>query len=174
MYRWSIPPMPVAEAKKQPDSHEIFSSAQIPGEILDLLVVNSKTLQAHPELGKALTGAWYETLNAIKPNGPDAIKARTFMGKEAGTDLQGFDQQRAATYLFATPQQTLAFVGSPQLKTTMQSVAEFSFKHGLLGQGAANAETVGITTPAGNWGNPANQKLRFSDEFVKLAAANKL
>ncbi|KAB7894758.1 lipid kinase [Rouxiella sp. S1S-2] len=164
----------LAEAKKQPDSHEIFSSAQIPGEILDLLVVNSKTLTAHPELGKALTGAWYETLNAIKGNGSDAVKARTFMAQESGTDLKGFDQQLAATYLLSSPQQTLDFVSGAQIKTTMQSVAEFSFKHGLLGDGAADATTVGITTPTGNWGNPANQKLRFTDEFVKLAAANKL
>lgn len=164
----------LAEAKKQPDSHEIFSSAQIPGEILDLLVVNSKTLKAHPELGKALTGAWYETLAAIKGDGAEAVKARTFMAQESGTDLKGFDQQLAATYLFSTPQQTLDFVSGPQIKTTMQSVAEFSFKHGLLGDGAADATTIGITTPAGNWGNPANQKLHFTDEFVKLAAAGKL
>ncbi|WP_369789359.1 putative urea ABC transporter substrate-binding protein [Rouxiella sp. WC2420] len=164
----------LAEAKKQPDSHEIFSSAQIPGEILDLLVVNSKTLKAHPELGKALTGAWYETLNAMKGNGPDAVKARTYMAHESGTDLKGFDEQIADTYLFGTPRQTLDFIDGPQIKTTMQSVAEFSFAHGLLGEGAPDATTVGITTPAGNWGNPANQKLHFTDEFVKLAAANKL
>ncbi len=164
----------LAEAKKQPGSKEIFSSAQIPGEILDLLVVNSKTLKAHPELGKALTGAWYETLKAMKGNSPDAIKARTYMASESGTDLKGFDEQIADTFLFSTPQQTLAFVDGPQIKTTMQSVAQFSFSHGLLGEGAADAAAVGITTPAGNWGNPANLKLHFTDEFVKLAANNQL
>jgi NitT/TauT family transport system substrate-binding protein len=164
----------LAEAKKQPDSHEIFSSAQIPGEILDLLVVNSTTLKAHPELGKALTGAWYDTLNAMKGNGPEALKARSFMAQESGTDLKGFDDQLAATYLFSTPKQALDFMKGPQIKTTMQSVAEFSFKHGLLGEGAPDATTVGITTPSGNWGNPSNQKLHFTDTFVKLAAANKL
>ncbi len=164
----------LAEAKQQPGSHEIFSSAQIPGEILDLLVVNSTTLRAHPELGKALTGAWYETLNAMKGDGAEAVKARTYMAQGSGTDLKGFDEQIADTYLFATPKQALEFIDGPQIKTTMQSVAEFSFKHGLLGDGAPDAATVGITTPAGNWGNPGNQKLHFTDEFVKLAAANKL
>ena len=47
----------LAEAEKQPDSHLVFSSAQIPGEILDLLVVNTATLNKYPQLGKALTGA---------------------------------------------------------------------------------------------------------------------
>lgn len=164
----------LAQAKQQPGSKEIFSSAQIPGEILDLMVVNSSTLKAHPELGKALTGAWYETLKSMQGNSAEAIKARTYMAQESGTDLKSFDQQLAATYLFSTPAQTLSFVDGPQIKTTMKSVAEFSFAHGLLGPGAPDATAVGITTPAGNWGNPGNLKLHFTDEFVKLAAANKL
>jgi NitT/TauT family transport system substrate-binding protein len=164
----------LAAAEKQPDSHEIFSSAQIPGEILDLMVVNSKTLQAHPELGKALTGAWYETLKTMKGDSASAIAARTAMGKAAGTDLKGFDEQLAATYLFSDAKQTLSFVDNPQLKTTMQGVAEFSFKHGLLGNGAASADVVGIATPSGIWGNKQNVKLHFDDQFVKLAAENKL
>ncbi|WP_241608075.1 putative urea ABC transporter substrate-binding protein [Rosenbergiella australiborealis] len=164
----------LAQAKQQPGSHEIFSSAQIPGEILDLMVVNSNTVKAHPELGKALTGAWYETLKVIQGNTDDAIKARTYMAQESGTTLQGFDAQLADTYLFSTPAQTLQFVDGPQIQTTMKSVAEFSFQHGLLGPGAPDASAIGITTPAGNWGNASNLKLHFTDEFVKLAAENKL
>ncbi|WJY14909.1 putative urea ABC transporter substrate-binding protein [Pectobacteriaceae bacterium CE90] len=164
----------LAEAEKQPDSHLVFSSAQIPGEILDLLVVNTETLKKHPELGKALTGAWYETLRTMSGDSAKARSARTFMGQDSGTDLAGFDAQLAATHLFTTPQLTLDFVGSPQLKTTMQSVAEFSFRHGLLGDGAPSADVVGVSTPAGLWGNTGNVKLRFSDEFLKLAVANKL
>ncbi|GAB7195584.1 hypothetical protein OS11_18570 [Dickeya oryzae] len=103
-----------------------------------------------------------------------AREARTAMGQAAGTDLAGFDAQLAATHLFATPKQTLEFVQNPQLKTTMQSVAEFSFRHGLLGDSAPSADVVGVSTPAGLWGNANNVKLRFSDEFLKLAADNKL
>ncbi|QWA09187.1 putative urea ABC transporter substrate-binding protein [Sodalis ligni] len=164
----------LAEAEKQPGSHEIFSSAQIPGEILDLLVVNSATLKKHPELGKALTGAWYETLNTMHGDNPTAVAARTMMGKSSGTDLAGFAERRAATSLLSNPKQPLVFVQSKALLTTMQSVAEFSFKHGLLGNGAPGADAVGIGAPAGVWGNTANIKLRFSDEFVKLAAAGQL
>lgn len=164
----------LAEAKKQPGSQLAFSSAQIPGEILDLLVVNTATLKKHPELGKALTGAWYETLQAMSGDSSAARQARTFMGQAAGTDLAGFDEQLAATHLFATPQQALEFVQNAQLKATMQSVAEFSFRHGLLGDGAPGADVVGVSTPAGLWGNTGNVKLRFSDEFLKLAADNKL
>ena len=56
----------------------------------------------------------------------------------------------------------------------MQKVAEFSFNHGLLGEAAPSADVVGIETPAGVWGDSQNVKLRFSDEFVRLAANNQL
>ncbi|ELY6223784.1 ABC transporter substrate-binding protein [Cronobacter muytjensii] len=164
----------LAEAQKQPGSKILFTSAQIPGEILDLLVVNSATLKAHPELGKALVGAWFETLKTMQGDSESARAARTQMGEAAGTTLAGFDAQLAATQLFITPQQALAFTTSPQLKATMQKVAEFSFAHGLLGDAAPAADVVGVTTPAGNWGDEANLKLHFSDEFIRLAADNKL
>ena len=164
----------LAEAQKQPGAKPLFTSAQIPGEILDLLVVNTATLKAHPELGKALTGAWFETMKAMQGESETAKTARTQMGQAAGTDLAGFDAQLAATHLFSDPKLALDFTDSPQLKATMQMVAEFSFKHGLLGEAAPAADVVGITTPAGNWGNPNNTKLRFSDEFIQLAVSNQL
>jgi NitT/TauT family transport system substrate-binding protein len=164
----------LAEAEKQPNSHLIFSSAQIPGEILDLLVVNSATLQKYPQLGKALTGAWYETLKTMSGPTDSAKAARTQMAQASGTDLAGFDQQLSATHLFSDAKTTLDFVQSPQLKATMQMVAEFSFKHGLLGEGASSADVVGVATPAGNWGDAGNLKLRFTDEFTKMAAAGQL
>ena len=41
----------LSEVVKQPDSHLVFDSSKIPGEILDLMVVKTDTLKAHPELG---------------------------------------------------------------------------------------------------------------------------
>ena len=164
----------LAEAQKQPGAKPLFTSAQIPGEILDLLVVNTATLKAHPELGKALTGAWFETMKAMQGESETAKTARTQMGQAAGTDLAGFDAQLAATHLFSDPKLALDFTDSPQLKATMQMVAEFSFKHGLLGEAAPAADVVGITTPAGNWGDANNTKLRFSNEFIQLAVSNQL
>ena len=46
----------------RPNAQLVFDSSKIPGEILDLMVVNTATLAANPKLGKALVGAWYETL----------------------------------------------------------------------------------------------------------------
>src|SRR3954468_5279219 len=44
----------------------IFSSKQIPGEIIDLLVVNHKALDEAPALGAVLTEAWYDAMRAIE------------------------------------------------------------------------------------------------------------
>lgn len=48
--------------KKTPQTSEVFSSSQVPGELIDMMVVNTQTLKDNPALGKALTGAWFEMM----------------------------------------------------------------------------------------------------------------
>ncbi len=57
----------------------------------------------------------------------------------------------------------------------MSFVTEFSFRHGLLGDGAPSADYIGIELPNGDiWGNENNVKMRFNNEFVEMAAEGKL
>jgi NitT/TauT family transport system substrate-binding protein len=56
----------------------------------------------------------------------------------------------------------------------MQYVAEFSFAHGLLGEGAPDAGFIGIETPAGLYGSAGNVKLRFDPSYMQMAADGKL
>jgi len=160
----------VSEILAMPDSHNVFDSSRIPGEIIDALVVNTETLEKHPELGKALTGAWYEIMAAVR----DDSDVRAQLGEASGTDQAGYEAQLAATEMFFEPADALAFVTDPQLRTTMQYVAEFSYEHGLLGEGAPNPEFIGVETPAGVYGNPANIKLRFDPVFMQMAADGEL
>jgi NitT/TauT family transport system substrate-binding protein len=159
---------------QNPESHEVFNSSQIPGEIIDLMVVNTKTLKDNPKFGKALTGAWYEIMKTMQGTSANAVKARTAMAKDSGTDLAGFEAQLKTTAMFYQAAEAVKFTDSPKLKQTMQYVAEFSFKHGLLGNGAPDANFIGIQTPAGVYGNPANVKLRFDPTYMKMAADGKL
>ena len=86
-----------------------------------------------------------------------------------------FDKQLVTTHLFADPAEAAAFADSPALSQTMDLVRKFSFDHGLLGQGAPSADVVGIQFPDGTvLGDKGNVKLRFDDQFMKLAAAHKL
>ena len=52
----------VSEIMAAPDARKVFDSSQIPGEIMDLLVVNTAVLKYNPNFARALVGSWYETL----------------------------------------------------------------------------------------------------------------
>ncbi|WP_287962658.1 putative urea ABC transporter substrate-binding protein [Alcanivorax sp.] len=164
----------LSEITAMPDSHKVFDSSKIPGEIIDLMVVNTETLKANPNFGKALTGAWYEIMATMSADDDAGKAARTFMAKASGTDLAGYDAQLASTRMFYKASEAVTFVNSPELKDTMQKVAEFSFDHGLLGEGAPNAGFVGIETPVGVFGSESNVQLRFIADYMAMAADGKL
>jgi len=158
-----------------PGTTLVFDSSKIPGEILDLMVVNSKTLKENPKLGRALVGAWYETLSVMSAKDAKATAALTAMAKASGTDLKGFNEQLATTYLYASPAAAVGATSSPGLVTKMDMVRKFSFSHGLLGAGAKTVDDVGIEFPGGKTlGDPKNIKMRFDTTYMKLAADGKL
>jgi NitT/TauT family transport system substrate-binding protein len=158
-----------------PNAELVFDSSKIPGEILDLMVVKTEVLNANPKLGKALVGAWYETLAVMFKNDAAGQAAQTAMAKASGTDLSGFDRQLATTHVFATPADAYAFVIGDGVIKSMDQVRKFSFEHGILGQGASSVDAVGIQFPAGkSLGDTRNQKMRFDSSFSKLAMDGKL
>jgi NitT/TauT family transport system substrate-binding protein len=158
-----------------PNAQLVFDSSKIPGEIIDLMVVNTATLASSPKLGKALVGAWYETLAIMLRNDPGAKAARAAMAKASGTDPAGFDGQLATTHLFATPADAYAFVTGDALIKTMDLVRRFSFEHGILGQGAGSPDAVGIQFPMGRTlGDARNLKMRFDPRFTKMAIDGQL
>ena len=164
----------LSELLKMANSHKVFDSSYIPGEIIDLMVVRSDRLASHPELGKALTGAWYEVMSIMSGADEQAQQARAEMGVATGTDLIGYEAQMAATRMFYHPQDAANFAESPELAKTMQQVADFAANHGLPGKKSHTGEAIGIEMPAGIYGDPQNIKLRFTGDFMRQAAAGKL
>ncbi len=165
----------LSEVKKQPGAHEVFDSSQIPGEILDTLIVDTATLKAHPDLGKALTGIWYETLSVMSRNDAQGQAARAAMAKLSGADLPGFENQLKTTHLFVDPKAAAAFTVDPALVSATDRVRRFSFAHGLFGQAAHSVDDIGIAFPDGKvLGSPDNVKLRFDPTYVTLAAHGQL
>jgi NitT/TauT family transport system substrate-binding protein len=159
----------------QPNAQLVFDSSKIPGEILDLMVVKSDVLNANPKLGKALIGAWYETLALMLKDDAAGHAAQSAMAKASGTDLNGFAQQLATTHLFATPADAYAFMTADGIVKSMDLVRKFSFEHGILGQGASSADVVGIQFAGGKaLGDAHNVKLRFDASYTKLALDGKL
>lgn len=165
----------LADIKAKPGVTEVFDSSKIPGEIMDMMVVNTQTLKDNPALGKALTGAWFEVMALMNSKSAAGEAALEHMAKASGTDLAGFKAQLATTALFYTPQQTLDFANSAELPKTMDKVAGFSFDHGLLGEGAKDSSAVGMSFAHGvTRGDKANLKLHFDPTYVQMAADGKL
>jgi NitT/TauT family transport system substrate-binding protein len=165
----------LSEVKKMPGATVVFDSSKIPGEILDGLMVSTDALKANPNLGKALTGIWYETLALTVAQTPEGRAAREAMAKLSGSDLAGFESQLKTTYLYADPKAALAATVSPDLVTANDRVRKFSFSMGLFGQGAKSVDDIGISFPGGKTlGDPANVKLRFDPTYVQQAADGKL
>jgi len=158
-----------------PGTRKLYDSSSIPGHIKDLTVVNTATLADNPAFGKALVGAWFEMMATLESPGPEGQKMRAMLGEASGTDRAGYESQLARLKMFWKPAEAVAFVNSAQALEAMDSVRKFSFEHGLLGEGAPDADYIGISFPDGKLlGNAANTKLRFDTAYMQMAADGKL
>ena len=165
----------LSEIAKAPGAKAVFTSHEIPGEILDLLTVDTATLKANPNLGKALAGIWYETIALMQRQDAQGAAARAAMAKLSGTTPAAFDSQLSTTHIYAAPAVAVAAMRSPALGETMTRVRDFSFSRGLFGAGARSADAIGIALPDGKTlGDPGNVKLRFDPSFMQQAADGKL
>ena len=151
-----------------PEATNVFDSSQIPGEILDLMVVNTETLRANPDFGKAVAGAWYEVMGLMAAGDEEVLTA---LAEASGTDLAGYTAQLEATAMFFDPADAVAQASAADLPETMTNVAEFLFDKGILGTGAPSADFVGIEYTDGTvTGDPANVKFRFDATYMQMAA----
>ena len=161
----------VSSILEEPGANKIFDSAQIPGEIIDMMVVNTETLKDNPAFGKAMAGAWYEVMALMSSDSPEGVAAREAMAAASGTDLAGYDAQLASTAMFYAPGDAVTFTESAELKATMVNVAEFLFDKGILGEGAPSADFVGVEYPDGTTtGDAGNVKFRYDTTYMKMAA----
>jgi NitT/TauT family transport system substrate-binding protein len=161
----------VSTILESPDAHKVFDSSQIPGEIMDLMVVNTGVLKDNPKFAKALVGIWYETLATMK----DGTTSKESMAKASGTDLKGFEEQLAKTMLFSDPKDAVAFATGEQIKKTTKLVSDFLFEKALLGKDAKSAEAIGVEFPDKSvFGDKSNVKFRYDATFMKEAEAGKL
>jgi NitT/TauT family transport system substrate-binding protein len=165
----------VSEILGSPDAKKVFDSSQIPGEIMDLMVVNTAILKDNPNFGKALVGIWYETIAKMKAADAGGKEAKEAMAKASGTDLAGFDSQLASTKLFDKAPDAVAFTESKTVAATMDRVRKFLFDKALLGKDAKSADAIGIEFADKTvHGDKANVKLRFDATYMEAAAKGKL
>lgn len=161
----------LSEIEAMQNSIKVFDSAMTPGEIIDIMMVNTGVLADNPDFGKALVGAWYEAMAIMSSDTPEGLAAREAMAAASGTDLAGYDAQLATTQMFYDPAEAVAFTESAELPQTMRYVADFLFDKGILGVGASSADDIGVAFPDGSMmGDADNVKLRFDASYMAMAA----
>jgi NitT/TauT family transport system substrate-binding protein len=160
----------VSTILESPDAHEVFDSSKIPGEIIDLMVVNTEVLKDNPKFAKALAGIWSKpSLHEVRQ------RVEESMAKASGTDLKGFEEQLATTMLFSDPKDAVAFTNGGDLKTTTERVSKFLFEKSLLGKDAKTEGAVGVEFPDKTvFGDKGNVKFRYDATFMNEAAEGKL
>jgi NitT/TauT family transport system substrate-binding protein len=134
----------------------VFSSKDVPGEIIDFLVVSGEALQRSPKLGAALVQAWYDAMGYISDPATRA-EAIEIMAKAAGATVADFNKMLADTDLYTDPKRCADFLESQTLRATMDRVKKFSFERGLIKDGGF---AVGFGTGNG-------EKLRFDASYVR-------
>jgi NitT/TauT family transport system substrate-binding protein len=165
----------LSEVRSMQGANLVFDSSQIPGEILDTLVVSTEALQSNPDLGRALVGIWYETMAIMSSDTPEGLAARTAMAELSGTDLAGYEAQLATTEMYYTPSAALAYMTGAELPQAIERVRQFSFANGLFGEGAASVDAIGIAFADGAVvGDAENVKLRFDASYTAMVAAGEL
>ena len=176
----------VSQIAKLKDVRTIFNSSQIPGEILDLLVVRTEVLNradgSGQKFAKAIVGAWYETtalmskaLMASSKAGPETDKILAGIAEASQDSVASYKEQLSTTHMFYTPQSAVEMTSAPALKTTMERVRQFCFSHALLGDKTKSADEVAIQFPDKSvLGKPDRVRFRFSVDFMQLAAQGKL
>jgi len=163
---------PLLQCRNVKGANLVFNSSQIPGEIIDLMVVRT---DAPETLKKALTGAWFDTLKLMQGKTNESKEGILYMAKFAGGTEAEFRAQLTTTRMFYDAAEAASFAGSEQLKKTMEYVRTFSFDHGLYPKGADSKDYVGIRFPdESTMGDTKNVKLRFDSKFMQMAAEGKL
>ncbi len=153
----------------EPGARVLFTSAEIPGEIIDGIVMRTDA----PEADKMMIAtAWNEAMKVMSGQDTAAADMIAYMADYAGSTVGDFERQLETTAMIYTPAEMVDFLNNPQLAQTMEFVRQFSFDSGIFGD-AASPDEVGIQLPDGTvLGDPDNIMLRFDDSFAKRLAAS--
>jgi NitT/TauT family transport system substrate-binding protein len=158
----------------------LFTSASIPGEIQDLLVVDTAKLQANPEIGDAFAEVWYEAMAVMNSKDaagkytPAATRALSVMASTASSSLPEYLAQLKTTYLYSKAADAVAFTESEEMIKVTKEVRDFCYERGLMGEGNTNPNAIGISFPNGTvLGDKNNVKFHFDSTWMKRAAEGK-
>lgn len=162
----------VMEIMQTPGITDIFNSSAIPGEVLDMMMVNKKVLDSNPALAKALNGAWFEVMAIMSARSAKAENALGTMAKAGGSSVTEYKAQLKTTAMFYKAGDAVEYMSGEEIKTNMKRVRNFCFKYKLLGDRVSTPDDLGIQFPDGTVLGDKSNVLFFFDasymqEYVK-------
>lgn len=141
-------------ALQREGAHELFSSAEFPGAIPDLLVVSQTMIDERPEDVQGLVDVWFDVLAFMEEN-PD--RADEIMAERANVSVEEFQLFKEGTRLFTVEENLEAFSDGGEEMMYMpyaaQVMADFMVGVGFI--------------PAG----PDDYEALFDSSFVEAYAA---
>jgi NitT/TauT family transport system substrate-binding protein len=153
----------------------VFDSSKIPGEVQDLLVVDTNTLNANPDFGRALTGAWYEMMSIMTQRGATANAANAAMAELSAVSAVEFAGQLKTTAMFYTADNALAFTSGAGIKEANDKVRNGVFVSGMMDEKIKSVDSIGIQYPDGSvQGDANNVQIRYSATFMQEAKDGQL
>lgn len=139
------------------DVNVVCSSKDIPGEIIDMIVVGDEVSE---NARKAISDAWYETMSLLKSG-----KINEDLADQAGSSVSEFVKQLETTEMMYEKENAHSFIVNEKLKETMKKVIEFSFNAGIY-DGVEKSDELGVKYPDGSvWGDENNIGLTFSTKY---------
>ncbi len=121
---------PLLTRVRQQGGNVLFSSADIPGEIVDLMVVRREVLEQRPEVLAHLVSAWFEAVHTLETD-PDT--ALPILDQRLRLGEQGVRQALSGLKIPDRSAVANLITGSePELKQALQRMQDVMEKAGLL------------------------------------------
>ena len=118
---------------------DLFNTAKIPGEIVDVLVVRRDYLEKYPERGVALRRAWFGALEHLRRSRTESI---TVLASRTQTQPADIESSLAGLRLVdEATNHTMLGGSSPTLKATAERLRTLMREKGLL-SGDVNIEPM--------------------------------
>ena len=132
----------------------LFTSADIPKEIIDCVVVRTDRIKGNEKAIQAYVNAHYDVMRYLNDPATKerAIRAMTVSAELRKEDSALFEGMLSKTAFYSTPQETAEFMDSEELKTQHDRIRQF-----LLDVGAFRSE------------NADNHQITFDSSFVRNA-----
>lgn len=155
------------ELRKSGAAKVLFDSSRIPGEIMDVLIVDTNTLRNMPALGRALINIWYETLGVMLQDNLDGKHVRSKMADLLGVSAESFEAQLETTFFFPTLEDASRAISGEKVKATIRQLLTFAMRNNLLEKDIRHPDDIGFQFDDQVLGNPNRMRLRFDTRLIR-------